>query len=49
VAIPVGLGGTLELAGGYPIVRTKLGVSEKWRVTVHDPTTGRVLYEDHRP
>lgn len=41
---------TLEVAGGFPIVRTQLWTKPPmWRATIHDPDTGRVLYEDERP
>jgi hypothetical protein len=41
---------TLEVAEGLPIVRTQLWTKpSRWRATVHDPETGRVLYEDERP
>jgi hypothetical protein len=46
--VPVPLGGVwaLELAAGFPIVRTVLG--DAWRASIYDPGTGRVLYRDQR-
>jgi hypothetical protein len=48
-AVPVGLDQTyaLEIAAGFPIVRTLFG--DRWRASIHDPATGRVLYKDERP
>jgi hypothetical protein len=48
--VPVTLGTsvwTLETARGLPIVRSRS--TREWRATIHDPVTGRVLYEDRRP
>jgi hypothetical protein len=49
---PVPLGASswqLEIVGGYPIVRTSFIQNvEKTRVTIHDPDTGAVLYQDER-
>jgi hypothetical protein len=47
--VPVSLGGlaAIEIAGGMPVVRTLF--DDRWVATVHDPTTGSVLYRDTRP
>jgi hypothetical protein len=47
--VPVALGNavwTLEMARGFPIVRSRS--EREWRASIHDPATGRVLYEDQR-
>jgi hypothetical protein len=51
VAVPLGmLGARLEVASGFPVVRTKLAEGgTRVRVTIHEPTTGRVVYRDERP
>ena len=47
--VPVLLGGSwkLEIADGMPVVRTRF--ADRWVVTIHEPTTGSVLYRDTRP
>lgn len=47
VQLPLGHSSSLEVAGGYPIVRTQ-DQRMLWHATVHDPDTGRVLYRDER-
>ncbi len=47
--VPVALGNavwTVEMARGFPIVRSRS--EREWRASIHDPATGRVLYEDQR-
>lgn len=47
--VPVALGNAdwaLELARGFPIIRSRS--EREWRASIHDPSTGRVLYEDQR-
>jgi hypothetical protein len=39
----------LELIAGFPVVRTKMAEGgQRQRVTIHDPATGAVLYQDER-
>jgi hypothetical protein len=47
--VPVPLGGSWkpEITDGMPVVRTRF--VDRWVVTIHDPTTGGVLYRDTRP
>jgi hypothetical protein len=51
VAVPIGmLGHSVAVMEGLPIVTTKLSAGGiKARASIHDPLTGRVLYEDERP
>jgi hypothetical protein len=50
--VPISLGNghwSLEVASGLPIVRTRFTERrQRWRATIHDPDTGRILYEDER-
>jgi len=47
--VPLRLGETwsLEVADGYPVVRTRFRNS--WIATIHDPTSGTIVYRDERP
>jgi hypothetical protein len=47
VPLPLGDSWNLEIADGMPVVRTRF--ADRWEVTIHDPTTGSVLYRDTRP
>jgi hypothetical protein len=51
-AVPALLGSLvddLELIAGHPVVRTKMAEGgQRQRVTIHEPTTGAVLYQDER-
>jgi hypothetical protein len=51
-SVPVTLGGAdwkLEVVGGFPVVRTRfIQPPTHWHASVHDPATGRVVYEDER-
>jgi hypothetical protein len=51
-AVPLGAAAQkLDIVGGYPVVRTRFlgNPRQYWRASIHDPETGRVLYEDERP
>lgn len=47
--VPLGLGDmwSLELASGYPVVRTRF--TDHWRASVYSPNSGALLYQDVRP
>jgi len=37
----------LDMAGELQVIRSEL--DDRWAVTVYDPATGKVLFEDARP
>ena len=46
VAVPAAHAPKLEIAAGMPVIRSHL--DDRWLVTVHDPATGKLLFQDAR-